>query len=48
MDGTVPGFVPKVLTDASIGLLRADERVSEAMIYGSLTRTSVRADDEDG
>lgn len=34
MDRTVPGFVPKLLTDASIGLFRADERVFEAMADG--------------
>lgn len=35
MNGTVPGFVPKVLTYASIRLFRADERVFEAMVDGS-------------
>ena len=32
--GTVPGQVPAVLTDAGVGLFRADERVFEAMLDG--------------
>ncbi len=33
MDG-VPGFVPRLLSDPSVGLFRADERVFEAMLDG--------------
>ena len=34
MDGTVPGFVPRVLSDHAVGLFRADERAFDAMIDG--------------
>ncbi len=34
MDSSVPGFVPQLLRDESVGLFRADERVFEAMIDG--------------
>ena len=34
MDGSVPGFVPKLLSDPAVGLFRADERVFEAMLDG--------------
>jgi integrase/recombinase XerD len=30
----VPGFVPRVLRDADVGLFRADERVFDAMLDG--------------
>jgi integrase/recombinase XerD len=30
----VPGYIPKLLTDPSVGLFRADERVFEAMVEG--------------
>lgn len=34
MDGMVPGFVPRVLSDHAVGLFRADERAFDAMIAG--------------
>lgn len=34
MDGGVPGFVPKLLDDPTVGLFRADERVFDAMLKG--------------
>ena len=34
MDGVVPGFVPRVLSDPTVGLFRADERVFGAMLDG--------------
>ncbi|MEU7819142.1 hypothetical protein [Pseudonocardia sp. NPDC049154] len=30
----VPGFVPRVLRDSSVGLFRAEDRVFEAMVDG--------------
>ncbi|MEB2529253.1 tyrosine-type recombinase/integrase [Kocuria rosea] len=49
--GAVPGQVPAVLTDADVGLFRADERVFEAMLDGwraqmlarGLTSTTITA-----
>jgi site-specific recombinase XerD len=34
MDDSVPGFVPRLLSDPTIGLFRADERVFDAMLDG--------------
>jgi hypothetical protein len=34
MDGSVPGFVPRLLSDPTVGLFRADERVFDAMLDG--------------
>lgn len=34
MSGAVPGFVPRLLVDPSVGLFRADERVFTAMLDG--------------
>jgi len=34
MDSVVPGFVPRLLSDPSVGLFRADERVMDAMVDG--------------
>lgn len=34
MGGSVPGFIPKLLSDPTIGLFRADERVFDAMLDG--------------
>lgn len=35
MDSSVPGFVPKVLSETTtVGLFRADERVFDAMLDG--------------
>jgi integrase/recombinase XerD len=34
MDGGVPGFVPRLLSDPTVGLFRADERVFDAMLDG--------------
>ncbi len=30
----IPGFVPEILNDPSVGLLRADEQVFDAMVKG--------------
>lgn len=34
MDGGVPGFVPRLLDDPTVGLFRADERVFDHMVKG--------------
>lgn len=42
MPDAVPGRVPAVLSDASVGLFRADERVFEAMLDGWRTQMLAR------
>jgi hypothetical protein len=34
MGDGIPGFVPKLLSDPTVGLFRADERIFDAMVDG--------------
>lgn len=43
MTSGVPGFVPRILSDPTVGLFRADERVFDAMLDGCVTAISQRA-----
>lgn len=42
MTDRIPGFIPRVLTDPSVTLFRADERVFDAMVDGWCTQMLAR------